>query len=215
MWYRFSCQHGIQGIPQIGNRRRLPLFAEIDHAVIYAAKVEQFSIGCQDGNLRRDGGAGESHQLLIRIEQQRVSVAKVSGIFGDIGHGDCQIGLDRKERHTPRAISVLDAVQLGYVAVGDGTIGGSEEQHQRLAASKFRLGMHYALRIAKLEVQWRGECRGGEEAQNRNKSHLSLQNNALPYKNSLDSNVTSHPTMKDEDADVSRKAVCQPGRSNC
>ncbi len=69
---------------------------------------------------------------------------------------------------------LVDAVHFGNVAVGDGAIGGSEEQDDGLVAGKFGLGMHCAFGVAELERERRGQRGGGAKAEIGGKSHLPI-----------------------------------------
>src|SRR5207253_7298283 len=125
---------GRQRVGEIVHGRRRPLEPEIDEAIVDPAMVDEALPG-EDRGFRRDRGAGQLCELLLRIAQRVGRVAERLRVDANRVRRVGGIWIHEEESDALRRERATHALHYGRVAMGDRTVGGGGEKDGRLGAA--------------------------------------------------------------------------------
>jgi hypothetical protein len=109
--------------------------AIVDAAVINGAKSFRACVPWdEDRRFRRDGGVGESNELVMRIEQNIFFSAIGSFMLTNCFDSFSDVGIDEPKRYVPRGKFVFDTLYFRNVAIGDGAVGRYKKENNGLRA---------------------------------------------------------------------------------
>jgi hypothetical protein len=138
--------------------------AIVDPAVINGAKGLRASLpGNKDCRFRRHCNAGESNELVMRIEQD-ILFSTIGGFMLTHSFGSfSNVGIDEPKCNVLRGEFVFDAPYLRNVAIGDGAIGCDKKENYGLGTRSGKTGNRLAIHV--VTVGWRHSLRMRDNCQ--------------------------------------------------
>lgn len=156
---RLAGQYRVDCIAQIELGGLDARFAEVFHAIIDAAQIENRALTREEHGFRRDGGAGAMGQYLARVEQRGETISVIMCVAPDLFVWNRGIALHGIKKHATRRVRLFDAVHFRGVAVAKGAIRGDEEKHHRVRLLPFIGRVFDAIGVAQGKLHG-GICEG-------------------------------------------------------
>ena len=138
-----------------GRRALLPNLeiAVVDAAVIDGAKrFRAWMLGDKDCRLGRYLGVGESHKLVMPIEEDISFDAIIGLMLTHCFDSLSDVGIDEPKLYVLRGKFVFDTTQLRKVAIGDGTVGCDKEEDNRHSTGRGKTGNRVTIYV--VAVRW-------------------------------------------------------------
>ena len=176
--FGFRIRHGLvvqdrlEREAQVALRRFRSFLSKVGEGVINAAAIQQFAVGCDDGDFRCDCDAGFLDEFMRGIEQGRGMVAKFLRMLLGGGCGKIGIRIDEVASDFASLEFSADAIDLRRVAIGNGAIMADEKQHRGLLSVVGERLMFLPVHIDKFQAFGSGSFRKTESQNYRSdKSH--------------------------------------------
>src|SRR5687768_5209013 len=124
----FAGEDGIEGIPQVVAGRRGAPLAEVDVGIVDASAVGNGAAGREDDGFGCDFGAEAFDQFPHVVEEDGAGVAEFAGVGPGALGGEAWVRVDDPEADAAAGVVGDDPVDLRGERVGDGAVGGEEEE---------------------------------------------------------------------------------------
>src|SRR5690348_8437771 len=112
--------------------------AEVLHAIIDPAEIENAASGRKDRDLRTYAGAGEAREIPVWIEQHRKAIAVLPGV--PCRRFSRQFGIDRngKEERGASGVRIVYTIHFRRIAIADRAVRHREIDDDRSVVAPFR-----------------------------------------------------------------------------
>ena len=104
------------------------IHTDVGVAVVDAAAIQRLAAHADDGDFRRDGDAEPIHQIVLRIAKDAQREGEFLRVLADGVRVLARIGVHQPEPDALFRERVIQAADLGRVAIGNGTVGGRENE---------------------------------------------------------------------------------------
>jgi hypothetical protein len=122
--------------------------AIVDATVIHGTKSFRACVpGDEDRRFRRDGGVGESNELVMRVEQNIFFSAISSFMLTYCCDSFSDVGVDEPKRYVPRGEFVLNTLYFRNVAIGDWAVGRYKKENNGLGAGGGKTANRFAIHV--------------------------------------------------------------------
>ena len=161
--------------------------ARSDGAVIDAASVKQHAFPRKNRGLRRYRRTRRTDQRAFWIEQRRAAVGEIVRVLFRIGGGEIVLTIDHVSAHTPRAIFLCNAADLGRESIGDRAVVHHKKEHGRRLPRIRERAMRHTVHIHDGNLRTvRGKRDGGDKgvqlhAANKSKAPTLRQRNRRAF----------------------------------